>query len=151
MDNGDEDEIQEFFRLKAKLFEPDLFSNKNNNLKNVDMDGIEVKKIREEFDMTQQGFANYLGVDRRTVVNWEKGNKIPDSKIKLFEALLEKKRSLYMTNTIIEKIEDKPDSQSLDILNRQILELKDHIKTLKDFNTLLREKLARYEDDETVK
>jgi DNA-binding transcriptional regulator YiaG len=155
--NVDEDEIQEFYRSKAKLFEPDLFSNKNNNLINVDMGSKEVKKIREEFNMTQQGFADFLGVDRRTVVNWEQGKKIPESKVKLFKLELEKRRNLSTTNTIIEKIENKTDSQSLDNLNREILVLNDHIKTLKDFlddkttmcdiykneNILLKERLER--------
>jgi DNA-binding transcriptional regulator YiaG len=156
--NADDYEIQEFFRSQAKLYEPDLFSNRNNNLKNINMNSIEVKKIREEFGLTQQKFADKIGVDRRTVINWELGRTIPDSKVKQLNLLLEGIRSVSMPIPTSEKIENKTDSQSLDILNRQILELKDHIKTLKDFleeknkttellkneNTILKEKLTLY-------
>jgi DNA-binding transcriptional regulator YiaG len=151
--NADDDEIQGFFSSKAKLFEPNLFYNKNNKLKNTNMNSIDVKKIRLEFELTQQGFANFIGVDRRTVVNWEKGNKIPDSKVKLFELLMEGKRNA--TESVPQEAESKP-IPSAD-LNREILELKDHIKTLKDFleeknkladmyrseNAMLKEKLDR--------
>jgi DNA-binding transcriptional regulator YiaG len=160
--NADDYEIQEFFRSQAKLYEPDLFSNRNNNLKNINMNSIEVKKIREEFGLTQQKFADKIGVDRRTVINWELGRTIPDSKVKQLNLLLEGIRSVSMPIPTSEKIENKTDSQSLDILNRQILELKDHIKTLKDFleeknkttellkneNTILKEKLTLYVNKE---
>lgn len=158
----DQDEIQEFFRSKAKLFVPDLFSNKNNILKNIDMNNIDVIKLRAMLGLTQQKFAERIGVNRRTVVNWEGGSKIPDSKIKLFESLLEEERSVSMAIPNSEKNENITDSKSLDILNREILVLQDHIETLKGFleeknktaeflkneNTRLNEKLALYVNKE---
>lgn len=160
--NIDQDEIQDFFRSKLKFFEPDLFSNKNNILKNIDMNKIDVIKLRTMLGLTQQKFAERIGVNRRTVVNWEGGSKIPDSKIKLLESLLEEKRSVSMAIPNSEKIENITDSKSLDILNREILGLQDHIETLKGFleeknktaeflkneNTRLNEKIALYVNKE---
>ncbi len=95
------------------------------------MNSIDIIKIREELGLTQQKFADRIGVDRRTVVNWEHGKKIPDSKVKLFEMLLEMERKPNGINLFDEKPEVK-NTPSTD-LTREILELKDHIKTLKEF------------------
>jgi len=75
--------------------------------------------------MTQQEFGELIGVDRRTVMNYEKGKKIPDSKVKILELLdtsgaLPKKASSKETSS----------AESED-LRREISDLKDHIKTLK--------------------
>ena len=93
------------------------------------MNSIDVKKIREEFSQTQQAFADFLGIDRRTVVNWEKGSKIPESKVKLLELLIEGKRNGLEPS--LPKTETRP-PPSTD-LTREIMELKDHIATLKNF------------------
>jgi len=91
------------------------------------MNGLDIVKIREEFGFTPTQFAEFIGIDRRTVVNWEKGRTIPESKVLLLEMLLEKKRK-NNTNSVLEESPEK----KID-LTREILELKDHIKTLKDF------------------
>ena len=93
------------------------------------MNGLDVKKIREEFNLTQQGFANYIGVDRRTVVNWEQGRVIPESKVKLLEFLIEGKRNGLESGLQKTEVKVVP---SVD-MTREILELKDHIATLKNF------------------
>ena len=95
------------------------------------MNSIDIIKIREELGLTQQKFADRIGVDRRTVVNWEHGKKIPESKVKLFEMLLEIERKPNGINLFDEKPEFKAFSPN--DLAREILELKDHIKTLKEF------------------
>lgn len=43
-------------------------------------DLIDVKAIREKLGISQEEFAKVLGVSSRTVQNWERGKKIPDSK-----------------------------------------------------------------------
>lgn len=93
------------------------------------MNSIDVKKIREDLELTQQGFANLLGVDRRTVVNWEQGKKIPESKIKMFALLLEGKKNGSESGLQKDEIKTTPSTD----LTREILELKDHIATLKNF------------------
>lgn len=44
------------------------------------MKEIDVFKIRKSLKLTQQEFADRIGVDRRTIINYEQGGKIPKSK-----------------------------------------------------------------------
>lgn len=118
-------EIQNFFYSKAKLFEPDLISNKNINLIKKNMDRLDIKKIREEFGMIQQDFADLIGINRKTVMNWEKGMLVPKSKIKHIEFLVEQKRVNDNTKNLINTTE------SSELLESKIEGLIDHIKTLK--------------------
>lgn len=162
---ADEEEIQEFFRSKAKLFEPISNDNKiqtkyktNTKLKYTIMKDIDIITIRKDLGKTQQEFAEFIGVDRRTVINYEQGKKIPASKIKLLELLLSTNEDYHNK----EKKERLPRKSDLSIeasesLQREIVDLKDHIKTLKDFldeknkladmyrseNAMLKEKLDR--------
>jgi transcriptional regulator with XRE-family HTH domain len=121
------------------------------------MNKIDIFKIREELGLTQQKFADLIGVDRRTVINYEQGSKIPESKTKLLEMLLAEKRK-PKNNIIQERIEIN-NTPTIDNLNREVLDLKDHIRTLKEFleeksklsemykneNLSLREKLSKHE------
>lgn len=45
------------------------------------MDNYDVKTIRESMRMTQEQFADLLGVSVRTIGNWESGASIPATKI----------------------------------------------------------------------
>lgn len=118
------------------------------------MNALDVKKIREELYLTQQKFAKEIGVDRRTIANWEQGKLIPESKIKLLKLISLGNSAEMVSASPIEK--NEAGNQTIDHLNREILELNDHIKTLKESivdknlivdmykneNTLLKEKLA---------
>jgi phage repressor protein C with HTH and peptisase S24 domain len=46
-----------------------------------------VKEIREKIGISQEEFAKMLGVSSRTVQNWERGKKIPDSKREMLAKL----------------------------------------------------------------
>ena len=121
------------------------------------MNKIDIFKIRQDLGLTQQKFADLLGVDRRTVINYEQGSKIPDSKTKLLELLLADRKK--PKNNIIEERIEIDNTFSIDNLNREVLDLKDHIRTLKEFleeksklsemykneNLSLRDKLSKYE------
>ena len=50
------------------------------NYKYMETNDLDVKKIRESLGLTQEKFAETLGVHTRTVQNWESGSTIPDSK-----------------------------------------------------------------------
>lgn len=54
------------------------------------MNGIEIKEKRIKLGLTQEELANLIGVSKNTVLNYEKGNTIPDSKIKILESVLNK-------------------------------------------------------------
>jgi transcriptional regulator with XRE-family HTH domain len=94
----------------------------------------DIYKIRKDLQMSQVEFAELIGVDRRTIMNYEQGKKIPTTKMKLLKLMLE--------NGAMDSIPDKsrlalksiaPLEGEVDILKGEILDLKDHIKTLKDF------------------
>lgn len=98
------------------------------------MTDLEIIKIRKNLGKTQLEFAEYLGVDRRTVINYEQGKKIPASRIKLLKGLLsDDGENLYDLKNykLPKKVEIGIETN--ESLHREILDLKDHIKTLKDF------------------
>jgi DNA-binding XRE family transcriptional regulator len=106
---------------------------------------IDVKAIRKELELNQEQFALKIGVDRRTVINYEKGSVIPESRIKYFTLLLKEKRN--QNNVPVESNHSKEHSA-----NDEIKALKEHIVTLKEFletykseNKLLKEKVALLE------
>jgi transcriptional regulator with XRE-family HTH domain len=121
------------------------------------MNKIDIFKIRQDLGLTQQKFADLLGVDRRTIINYEQGSKIPESKTKLLELLLADRKK-PKTNVVEQPI-SIDNTFNIDNLNREVLDLKDHIRTLKEFleeksklsemykneNLSLRDKLSKYE------
>lgn len=44
------------------------------------MESIDIKRLRESLNMTQDSLAKKLGVSTQTISNWENGKKIPQSK-----------------------------------------------------------------------
>lgn len=53
------------------------------------MSYLDVKAARKKLGFTQQELADKLHVDRRTIINYEKGSNIPESKVKLIHYMLE--------------------------------------------------------------
>ena len=53
------------------------------------MNDLDVKKIREELNISQETLADMVGVHPRTVQNWEAGSTIPKSKHAILRSLLE--------------------------------------------------------------
>lgn len=126
------------------------------------MNDLDIIKIRKDLGKTQLEFAEFLGVDRRTVINYEQGKKIPSSKIKLLGILLSNVKGfpIEVKNATNQRVSDAS-LESIESLKGEILDLKDHIKTLKDFleeknklaemymneNKMLKEKLLKLEID----
>jgi DNA-binding transcriptional regulator YiaG len=154
---GDYEEIQEYFKSKEKLFLlnnavnikknseirqilevntaykdklelmiPNLF-NYEEHKHNSNMTALDVLKIRRQLNISQQKLADLIGVDRRTVINYEHGSKIPESKIKLLEMILVQKNSNSEQKT---KFQNNADNDH--ILIKEIDYMKEHIITLKE-------------------
>lgn len=51
--------------------------------------GADIKVFRERKGLTQSEFADLLGVDYRTIQNYESGKSIPNSKQKLIKFIIE--------------------------------------------------------------
>ena len=49
---------------------------------------LDIKKEREALQLTQEAFAALLGVSRKTIVNYEAGGNIPETKAKVFKRIL---------------------------------------------------------------
>jgi len=52
------------------------------------MNKLQVKKIRENLGLNQEDFGKLLGVSKNTILNYEKGGKIPESKIPILEKFM---------------------------------------------------------------
>ena len=52
------------------------------------MTDLDIKEIRKKLSLTQAELAKRLGVDPKTVQNWEYGKKIPESKHGILRALM---------------------------------------------------------------
>lgn len=57
------------------------------------MSDIDVRAIRKKLGLTQLDFAKKIGVSRDTVINYEKGETIPASKIEMLNNLLSDKEN----------------------------------------------------------
>lgn len=102
------------------------------------MNALDVIKIRTNLNLTQAEFGKLIGVNKRTIINYEQGKSLPSSKAKLLELML----ANGIGNTPVEKvdkneIEDnkiEPISEDFtESLLKEIVSLKDHILTLKEF------------------
>ena len=52
------------------------------------MEGLEIKKRREELGLTQKELADLIGASRETIINYEKGRPIPNSKSEILNKVL---------------------------------------------------------------
>ncbi len=51
------------------------------------MNGIEIKKNRQKFGLTQEQLAKKIGVSERTIINYENGETIPKTKYEIFHSV----------------------------------------------------------------
>lgn len=54
----------------------------------MEINYLDIKKKRKKLGYTQQDLADLIGVSKNTIVNYEKGMKIPDSKIPILSKIL---------------------------------------------------------------
>lgn len=63
---------------------------------------IKIKEIREKLGLTQQEFAQNIGVHYKTVQNWEAGRHIPESKKAILSKFIDN-NSLLQSNKVNEE------------------------------------------------
>lgn len=54
----------------------------------MNMTDLELKELRQKLDLTQVQLAKLIGVDVKTIQNWESGRKIPRSKDGILRSLI---------------------------------------------------------------
>lgn len=59
------------------------------------MTDLELKELRQKLDLTQVQLAQLIGVDVKTIQNWESGRKIPRSKDGILRSLLTKPHVVF--------------------------------------------------------
>lgn len=59
------------------------------------MTDLELKELRQKLDLTQVQLAQLIGVDVKTIQNWEAGRKIPRSKDGILRSLLTRPHVVY--------------------------------------------------------
>jgi DNA-binding XRE family transcriptional regulator len=64
------------------------------------MSDIDVREIRKKLGLTQLAFAKKIGVSRDTIINYEKGETIPASKIEMLNNLLLNKKDVSILEII---------------------------------------------------
>ena len=95
------------------------------------MNDLDIIRIRKQFDLTQIEFAKMIGVDRRTIINYEKGRKIPESKVKLINMTI---AEIGPDDIAVLKSKNNPEVKNIQNENklRGISELNDHIAAFKE-------------------
>lgn len=99
------------------------------------MNNLEIKKQRKLLSLTQQELADLIGVSKNTIVNYEKGLKIPDSKIPILT------KALY-TNVNIEN------QNQINIVNEpqsEYVNLSGYDKKIEDLKKIIEEKKINLE------
>lgn len=59
------------------------------------MTDLELKELRRKLDLTQVQLAQLIGVDVKTIQNWESGRKIPRSKDGILQSLIAKPHVVF--------------------------------------------------------
>lgn len=94
----EEGKLKGFRKLKTGPIEPDLFNSTNRKIirgkkynltkKEPNIYSEELQKYRKLKGYTQEYLAHYLGVDRRTIINWENGKSIPKARLFYLDKLI---------------------------------------------------------------
>ena len=72
--------------------------------KTVRLNGKGIRRIREKFNLTQESFANLLGISKATFCNWESGRISPKPEFKMKIAALRNLSSTEIKNLLNSKI-----------------------------------------------
>lgn len=108
---------------------------------------MDIKKIRKQLNLSQEEFGKKIGVTRQTIINYEKGDIIPDSKIDILSKLIDSSNPDVKENlTILSEPEVvysstvnkdqyiKSLERTIEIQSNNIKILEEMIEMLRNFN-----------------
>jgi len=67
----------------------------------IEINAQKIKLLREKLGETQAAFAKRIGISRESVINYEKGSPIPESKRPLLESLLKQIESVEVAKLLV--------------------------------------------------
>ncbi|QYS89093.1 helix-turn-helix domain-containing protein [Flavobacterium davisii] len=107
------------------------------------MDGSILKENRKKYGLTQSDLGKLLGVAKRTIINYEKGEIIPDTKSELLHNIFSKLKA--ENSNSISKVNFEENEKN-NFLKEKIEMLSEQVNILKDSNKELKEQLKYYKD-----
>lgn len=99
------------------------------------MNGLEIKQYRTKKGLTQEALGKLIGVSKNTILNYEKGKVIPESKNELLESIL-----IFNNHNITAK-NHNTEYQNLTGYDKKIIEIEEQIKHHYEIIKLLNEKI----------
>jgi transcriptional regulator with XRE-family HTH domain len=72
------------------------------------MNALEIKTNRKKNGLTQEALAKLLGVSKRTIINYEKGEVIPETKNELLHSIFNKERIDILNEPVENYIKASP-------------------------------------------
>jgi DNA-binding XRE family transcriptional regulator len=78
----------------------------------LEINGVYVENLRKKLGLSQDDFTNLLGVSRGTVINYEKGKVIPESKFEILRKLESGMFNIDQSQQRVVDIYDKTKAES---------------------------------------
>jgi transcriptional regulator with XRE-family HTH domain len=94
------------------------------------MNEKKLKDLRKNAKLSQQQLAELVGVDRRSIINYEKGENIPVPVVKLLHILLETDYLMKLKSNDIKTVELKEENSIESLLENMRIELTEKIDDL---------------------
>lgn len=117
------------------------------------MNTLDIKEIRKKLQLTQEELGNLIGVSRNTIINYEKGGKIPDSKSTILNNLLnenaQNKNILNEPQAVYETGFDKKIAESkkeIEKIKEEILKFENKIEQDPAKKTTYEKYISSYEE-----
>ena len=125
----------------------------------MDFTAVDVIDLRKKLDMTQDNFAKHIGVTRRTIISYEQGGLIPESRKFFFinfknnyksESSLNKDLFFNSRNFVEEDLFNQK-TENFAVLKQSVLDSKyikvlEDIIRLKDENSVLKMEMLEYKN-----
>lgn len=105
------------------------------------MNSIELRKNRRRLNLTQEELGKLIGVSKRTIINYEKGEIIPETKSAILHSIFEEKTDdvSFLKKQIVSLQEDN--KKLIELTSNKIEELQkivNHYENLFDIDKRLR-------------